>query len=323
MHLFRSLLPLLALISSTLAETTHTHPSEAGGGTPREAALDALLSERDSEKSLNEAISTARKLGISEQSILEARFLYHVDRREDDDIAKMLPEFIKQRADFKLEDSAVFSVKEDWLAVNEYVEAISSLKNGDKDAFKTHITEAFWLSPRQASAFAPHIDRMRLEEAMRAVKIDFTTSLTALTSGEAVTLQSLLEGHKAMLMQFWSPASRECEASLPDYVITAKTLAEKGIAMVSVLPENSEKITTDANAMLLPLGVDPPGSWLIDSKEKPLARQLRVQSLPAFILISNQGSILFNGDPTDDGLWDALTKLDSTIIRPQSLPESE
>ena len=68
-------------------------------------------------------------------------------------------------------------MKEDWLAVIEYVQAIAALKKGDKAAFKTHITEAFWLSPRQASAFAPHIDRMRLEEAMRAVKIDFETKL--------------------------------------------------------------------------------------------------------------------------------------------------
>ena len=37
----------------------------------------------------------------SEQAILEARFLYHVDRREDDAIAAMLPEFLKQQEHFK------------------------------------------------------------------------------------------------------------------------------------------------------------------------------------------------------------------------------
>ena len=61
-----------------------------------------------------------------------------------------------------------------------------------------------------------------------------------------------------------------------------------------------------------------PGAWLIDRKESPLARDLRVQTMPAFILVSNEGRILFNGDPTDDGLWDALTKLDPKIIRPAS-----
>ncbi len=296
MRLPSSVLLLFVLASSALAQTPPAaDPGDAGGGS-REVALDNLLSERDSAKALDDAIAAARKSGISEQAILEARFLYHVDRREDDAIAAMLPEFSKQRDAFKIEDSAIFGVKEDWLAV----------------------TEAFWLSPRQASAFAPHIDRMRLEESMRAVRIDFDTKLAALGGGDAVALKKLMDGKKAMLIQFWSPASRECEASLPDYAITARALGEKGIAMVSLLADDTPKILTDSRAMILPLGPKPPGAWLVDDKEKPLARDLRVQALPVFALISNEGRVLFNGDPTDDGLWDALKKIDASIARPES-----
>ena len=316
-------LSLLTLISVTTAEITPAPEHDSLSGSPRELALDNLLSERNSKKALDEAIAAARQVGISNQAILEARFLYHVDRREDGDIAAMLPEFVKQRADFKLADSAIFSVKEDWLAVNEYVEAINSLSKGDKDAFKTHITEAFWLSPRQASAFAPHIERMRLDESMRSVKIDFDTQWVTLGGGEAVTLKSLMKDRKAMVIQFWSPTSRECEGSLPDYAITAKALITKGIAMVSLLTEGSATVLTDARKMILPLGDKPPGSWLIDQKDKPLALELRIRTLPTFVLISNEGKILFNGDPTDDGLWEALKKIDPQIIRPDSPTEAE
>ncbi len=311
--------PLLVLATAALAEPADSpKPAEAAGGSAREVALDNLLSERDSDKELESVIAAAKQAGIGEQAILEARFLYHVDRREDEAVAAMLPEFLKQRENFKLGDSAIFSVKEDWLAVVEYVQAIASLKKGDKDAFKSHITEAFWLSPRQASAFAPHIERMRLEEAMRAVRIDFESKLAALGGGDEVALKSLMTGKKAMVLHFWSPASRECEASMPDYAATAKALGDKGVAMVSILPEDAPKLLTDARAMVLLLGDKPPGAWLIDRKENPLARDLRVQTMPAFILVSNEGSILFNGEPTDDGLWDALTKLDPKIIRPAS-----
>lgn len=316
-------LSLFALISAAVAESLPVPEHDVGVGSPREVALDTLLSVRNSEKSLNEAIAAARNVGISNQAILEARFLYHVDRREDTDLAAMLPDFIKQREDFKLTDSAIFSVKEDWLAVNEYVEAITSLKKGDKDAFKTHITEAFWLSPRQASAFAPHIDRMRLEESMRSVKIDFDAKYDSLIPGDAVTFKSLIQDKKAMLLQFWSPTSRECESSLADYAITAKSLLDKGITMVSILTEDSDTNLTNARKMILPLGEKPPGSWLVDQKNKTLALQLRVQTLPTFVLISNGGQILFNGDPTDDGLWDALKKVDSKITRPDSPAETE
>jgi hypothetical protein len=307
-----------------LAEITDTPDESANaGGSRREVALDHLLSERSSDQALEAVIADARKIGITEQAILEARFLYRVDHREDDAIAGMLPEFLKQRELFKIEDSVIFSVKEDWLAVIEYVQAIASLKKGDKDAFKTHITEAFWLSPRQASAFAPHIDRMRLEESMRAVKIDFETKLTALGGGDAVALKNLMVEKKAMVLHFWSPASRECEASMSDFAITAKALIEKGVAVVSILRDDSPKLLADARVMIHPLGMNPPGAWLIDQPGNPLARDLRLQALPVFVLISNEGRVLFNGDPSDDGLWDALKKIDTGIIRPESPGISE
>lgn len=313
------LLLWFAFAAITLAQTTEPPKSgKAPVGTPREVALDNLLAERDSIKELDAAIAAAKKLGIGEQTILEARFLYHVDRREDDAIAAMLPEFLKHNEAFKLEDSAIFSVKEDWLAVVEYVQAIAALKKGDKDAFKSHITEAFWLSPRQASAFAPHIDRMRLEESMRSVRIEFETRLLPLSGGDAVSLKSLMKDKKAMMLHFWSPASRECEATLPDYVATAKALGEKGLAMVSIMPGSPPTILTDAATMLKPLGKNPPGAWLIDQTESPLARELRVKTLPLFVIISNEGRVIFNGDPTDDGLWDALKKIDPRLIRPDS-----
>lgn len=304
-----------------IAETSElTQPPEPGAS-PKEVALDNLLSERDSDKEFAAVIEAAQKAGVSAQAILEARFLYHVDRREDDAVAAMLPEVLKRRDEFKLADTAIFSVKEDWLAVVEYVQAMAALKQGDKNAFKSHITEAFWLSPRQASAFAPHIDRLRLDEAMRAVKIDFETKLAALDGGDAIALKSLVAEKKAMILHFWSPASRECEASLPDYSATARALGEKGVAMITILPEDSAQILTDARTMIRKDGASPAGAWLVDSKENPLARALRIQALPVFVLVSNDGRVLFNGEPSDDALWETLAKLDAKITRPQS-PES-
>lgn len=285
---------------------------------PRDIALDNLLSERESDQAFQDVVVDARKKGISEQAILEARFIYHVDRNEDAAIAALLPEFTKLRDSFRIEDSAIFGVKEDWLAVSEYVQAIAALRKGDKGAFKTHITEAFWLSPRQASAFAPHIDRMRLEEAMQQVKIDFGMKLKALNGGDAIALGSLMNDQKAMILHFWSPASRECEERMADLFTTAKVLMDLNITLVSILPEDSVEILTKARAMLQPFGANAPGAWLVDRKEDPLALKLRVQTLPCFVLVSNEGGILFNGDPAEDGFWDELKNLDPRIKRPDA-----
>ncbi|MGL4399127.1 MAG: hypothetical protein ACRCXD_04615 [Luteolibacter sp.] len=312
-------LALAAAASTMVVAKAQEHPAQ----TPREIALDNLLSERESDQALGKVISAAKDVGIKDQAILEARFLYHIDRREDDAIAAMLPEFLKQREHFRIEDSAIFSLKDDWLAVTEYVQAIASLKKGDKAAFKTHITEAFWLSPRQASAFAPHIERLRLEESMSTVKIDFASKFTSFAGGDTVSLGSLMKEKKALILHLWSPASRECEASMADFVITAKELEENGFAVASFIPDSAPDIITRAREMIDPLAAQVPGAWLIDDKEEPLFRLLRVQAMPVFVIVSNESRVLFNGDPTDDGLWDALKKLDARITRPDSAGLSE
>jgi len=53
--------------------------------------------------------------------------------------------------------------------------------------------------------------------------------------------------------------------------------------------------------------------WLLDSKENPLGRMLRVRTLPTMVLISPDGKILFNGEPADDEFWHALKKVDENI----------
>ncbi|MBC8127706.1 MAG: hypothetical protein H8M99_11260 [Gloeobacteraceae cyanobacterium ES-bin-144] len=296
-------------------------PDNTVSSSSRETVLNNLLSERDSPAALDRAIAAARKIGISEQAILEARFLYHIDHNDDDAIVTLLPEFLKQRDAYKIENTAVFNTKDDWLAVIEYVQAIDAMKKGDKDAFKRHITEAFWLSPQQAAAFAPQIQRMRLEEAMRSVKIDFTLKLLPVVSGDAVSLETLIENKKALLFHFWSPASRECEASLPDFAATAITLSSNDIAVVSLIPDDTPKFLADSRGMLQSLGVNRPDAWLIDSKEKPLGRDLRIQNLPTMVLISTDGKVLFNGDPTDEEFWEKLKSIDAKIVRPNSTSE--
>lgn len=312
-------LSLIAAFTTVMAEPSSPDDALAIAATAaREAALDGLLSERESIAALDAMVANARKAGVSEQAILEARFLYHVDRREDEAIAAMLPEFLKQREVFKLEDSAIFGVKEDWLAVVEYVQAIAALEKGDKAGFKQHITEAFWLGPRQAAAFAPHIERLRLEESMRSVRIDFSSSLKPMNAGGPVVLGSLIEGRKAMLLHFWSPQSPECEAAMPDFARTAALLLSNGVAVVSLIPSQSPEVQADARKMILPYAAKPCGSWLVDPLEKSLARDLRIQNLPTMVIVSSDGGILFNGDPTDDQFWEALKKINADIVRPES-----
>ncbi len=283
---------------------------------PKRAALERMLSERGAIADFEAAVDAARKLGVGEQAILEATFLYHVDRREDDKLAAMMPEFLKRKDSFKLDESEIFAVREDWLAVVEYVQAIAALKKDDRDGFKKHITEAFWLSPRQGSAFAPHIDRLRLDESMSKIKVDTAAKLAPLFGGDAVELATLLKDRKALLFHFWSPWSRECEDSMPDFKVTALELEKNGIAVASLVFESTPDALADSKRIAGTLGTPPPGAWLVDREKDSFHRLLRIQSVPSMVLVSPEGRVIFNGHPSEDHLWEALAGIAPAIKRP-------
>ncbi len=318
MRIIQKSLALLLLTGSLLAQTPDKTPS------PKEIAIDGLLSERGAPSAMDAAIAKAKAAGVGPQAILEARLLYHVDRREDAALAAMLPDFLARDADFKIADSTIFSSREDWLAAVEYVRAIDALEKGDKAAFKNHITEAFWLSPRQGAAFAPHIERLRLDDAMKSVRVDFSKPFRSLTGSEPVALREILGKKKALILHFWSPASMDSAGSLPDYAIAAAELGSKGVAMVSLLPADApDALLEDARKALAPLEPKPPGAWLIDRAEGPLFQEMRIRSMPVFVLVSKEGRVLYNGDPGDDALWEALARLDPALVRPAMEKEAD
>ena len=282
----------------------------------RESAIESLLGDHADLAALERASREARRLGVAEQAILEARFLFHVDRNEDAAIAAMAPEMSAGRDSFRLEDSAIFAAEDDWLAVIEYAHALAARGKGDMDAFKKHITEAFWLSPGQAAAFAPHIERVRNEQRNARIRIDFTSRFPCLLEDKALTLGSLMEGRKAVVLHFWSPWSQACEDFREDFAITAAALEKAGFAVVSVLAEDSAEARADAAAQLRKQQPLPPGAWLADAGRPSLTRQLRPRDLPAMALVSTEGRVLFHGHPSDPELWRILNGIEPSLARP-------
>ncbi|BCU75820.1 TlpA disulfide reductase family protein [Luteolibacter sp. LG18] len=311
-----ALLALLPVIAFAAEEPAGGKGKGEEELSPREAAVEHMLTERESPAALEKAIAEAKKQGASDQSQFEARFLYLVDRGDDDGIAALLPEMLKRKDAFKLEDSEIFAVKEDWLAVVEYVSAVDARKKGDREGFKKHILEAFWLSPRQGAAYAPHIEKMRMEEAMKEVQYGFDQEFEPLKGKQKVKLKELTAGKKAVLLHFWSPWSRECEDSMPDFAAAAKEFESHGIAVVSVVSEDAPKVLDEARAMVAKLGEHPPGAWVNDDAKQPLNRLFRVQGIPVMVLLSPEGKVLFNGSPGDETLWKALAGISPDIKRP-------
>jgi len=295
-------------------------PAESSGEAgkdDRSEALHALLTERESDQALETRIGRAEQLGVPRQAILEARFLYHVDRGEDEDLAALLPRLLEQNQRFKLSESEIFAFEEDWLAVLEYVRAIDALLRDDTAAFKEHITEAFWLSPQQGAAYATHIEKFRRRQAMRAARVDFTRPLSSL-EGEDVRLADALNAKPAMLLHFFSPWSRESAETMEDFAATARALGKAGIPVATILGEADPRAVEDTAQLLREQPEPPPGLWLVDHSESSLAHRLRIRTTPTMALVSKDGSIRFSGHPREPALWEAIREIAPGFARPSA-----
>lgn len=284
---------------------------------PKETAMEQLFSSMG-EAGFPAALEQAKTAGIHPQIILEARFLHLIDMRDNAGLAAMAPEFIEKRDAFDPDNSEVFSVKEDWLAIVQYTQALAALEKGDKAGFKTHITEAFWLSPRQAQAFAPHIDRLRLEEAMKQITIDPARVMQAQDEGKPSTLGELMKGHKATVLHFWSPMSQEVQVNLPDFVLTTQSCKDQNIAVLSILVGQYPDILQDAESVRKEDADKAHCSWLVDSNKNSFANLLRITDIPTMAIISTEGKVLFNGHPSDKKFWQTIQKIAPEFNRPNS-----
>ncbi len=325
-HIF---IPLL-LSASIFAQDLF--PVEAAADTsvdpvasPKEAALEKIFASMGAAE-FPAAVEEAKKSGIHEQVILEARFLHYVDLRDDTALAALAPEFVKRRNTFDPDNSEVFSIKEDWLAVVHYTQSLEALQKGDQAEFKTHITEAFWLSPRQAQAFAPHINRLRQDQAMAAITLDPNRPLQPQDGGPGTTLGQLMKEKKATVLHFWSPMSQEVQLNLPDFIQTTKSCNEQNIAVISVLVGEYPTIKEDAELIRKEDAGEALCTWISDSNKGSLSNTLRIADIPTMVIVSPEGKILFNGHPSDKKFWSEIKMVAPEFKRPNNLkkdPEAE
>jgi thioredoxin-like negative regulator of GroEL len=278
--------------------------------------MDALFQIPPGPKELAEAEAHARKLGIPEQTILEARFLFFVENKNDAGIIGLLPTWQKLEPQFTLDHSEIFATREDFLAVIEFAHALKALRDGKRSDFKKHITEALWLSPSQASAFTPYIQSLRLSEHIKDAKISLDAPLRDLVGESSQSLVTILGDQRAILLQFWSPWSPDCETGMNELSTLSTELKDQKIAIASVLIDGRTEILTEARDFLKGLEKPSQGIHLIDRGKDSLASQLRVTDLPTFVLISREGKILSHGRSDSPALRTAIQQLTSPPKKP-------
>ena len=312
----------IAWFFAAMAFAQDTPPStDSQKETQRVELLTQIFSQLDT-PTFKQAIEKSRKAGIPEQVLLEARFLHWIDQDDSSALAKLAPELLAFRDRFNLELSEVFGVKEDWLSVIEYTQALSALEKGDNDSFKKHIKEAFWLNPRHAQIYAPHIERLRLLQAMAKTTISPELKIQPQQGGQELTFASLVNEKKALVLHFWSPMSQEVAINMPDFVLTSNACQANGIAVASILIGKTPEVLKDAETVRKKHQENAKCTWLSDTEGHSLTSMLRITDIPTMVIISPKGKILFNGHPSESDFWNKIQQIAPNFKRPNNSKHS-
>lgn len=315
--LMRSFIILLLCSSLTLAQDATPPAAPTQNETVRKELLTQIFSQLE-KPAFETALKKARAAGIPEQTLLEARFLHFIDHDDQVSLAKLAPEFIVFRDKFDLNLSEVFGVKEDWLSVIHYTQALAALEKKDTHGFKKHITEAFWLNPRHAQIYAPHIERLRLKQAMANITISGDLALQTQENGKITSLNAINKGKQATILHFWSPISQEVAVNMPDFLLTSSECAANDISVISVLVGPSPESIKDAELMRAKHQASAKCAWVIDNQKTNLTNTLRITDIPTMVILSKEGKVLFNGHPSEPTFWETIQKIAPKFKRPNT-----
>lgn len=281
--------------------------------------MESLFIEREA-KPFQEAIAKAKANKVHPQIILEATFLFHVDKEDYPAIIALIPEFKKMDKTFDADNSEIFSTKEEWQSVIEYGLALKALAANDRVTFKKHIKEAFWLSPAKASAFAHHIDDLRIQDTMKTMRIDPERKLDHLTDDKNTAFKNLLKDKKGLIIRFWSPWSQHADDSYPLIEYIAKQSKANNITFASLLIENGKDVVADAREFIKEPETPLDSLWLVDSSNNSLTKMMRVQALPTLVIFNEKGAVIFHGKPNNQDFWKKISTLSPDFKLP-SKPE--
>ncbi|WP_018969922.1 hypothetical protein [Rubritalea marina] len=259
------------------------------------SAMEALFAAQ-SEAEFLSALAQGKKDGLSKQVLLEARFIHHVDQQDFKQLAALSKELAPLYSNFDSASSQIFTLEDDWKAIVHFTQALAALELGSENAFQQHMLEAFWLSPRQAPALAPHIEAFKLKKAMAKLSIELSSQLPTLEQ----PLQQRSIGKldtPAHLVFFWSPWSQEWIESIDAWKAFCHEAKQRGIHSTCILGELNPEILADAKSTLDEFQLRDHAKWLLEHPSLDLSRQLMIQTLPTAVLISSEGKVLYNGHP--------------------------
>lgn len=272
---------------------------------------------RDPETDFLEAYDEARAAGVDRAQLLAGRMINFLKVGDLQGLLNQLDKVEELRAEFRIgydpKGQKVYSFisERELEGLISALKAVRSFQDEDYSAFEMHVKNCYWNWPQWAGAFQLErlVQQLRQQEMIDAYISDLVLPLDSPLrdlNGEALTLGELVDGNKALLLDFWASWCGPCMRLMPELQKRAVSLSEQGVYVAGVNTDQEEPLEKAA-AVKKENNMDMP--WLVEAEGMPLSQALMVDSIPRVVLIAPDGRVLFSGHPLDAALGDALQEL--------------
>lgn len=309
----------LALLAQadTAAPAFADAPAEAVPVPSTPAEWRAYLSELASgdPEPFQAALAEAEAAGMARGDLLLCQVVYHLHHGELPPLLTLAPAIEAEIDNVSYGEDEFFALKAQAWGLVHSLKAVRAFYQEDWATFEVEAREAYFTSPQWPRMLQVDqlVDQyqMQLEREAALANLQVPMSLEIRQpDGSSVSLASLAQGQKAILVDFWASWCGPCMRLMPELLKKQKALAPQGVYVAGLNCEDEDPLAK-ATQVKSEQGMDMP--WLVEDEARTLSRLLQINSIPHMALIGPDGKLLWAGHPMDKGLNAALAKLGVTL----------
>lgn len=273
-------------------------------------ALIALAKDKDADFAAE--LSSAAEAGMSADWILEAEIIRALSTGDADGMFDLISRIDGAGDEFRFGVGRDFYSAQQLAGFADVLRCVVAFRAGDIETFEKYAVSSYEKAPGFNGAFGigELLANQRREAVQKEAMADFRVPMDmvlANADGESKTLTEWLGDDEVMLVDFWASWCGPCIRLMPSLKEKQEKLSAQGVFVAGINTDRRDQLDS-ATSVREREGMESV-PWLLDRNGGDLSGMLMIDSIPRMVLVDREGTVLYNGHPSDPSLNLALAKV--------------